>query len=93
MRRKPGQDKWNALVFAHGKLGDGFQFFSVRLDRRAKNQRIGTSHRLKAAMAPAHPWNDRAVIEPYDQFHSDRDLRRPDLRRSGRYRDSSRAVA
>jgi hypothetical protein len=79
VRREPGEDKWNALAFAHGEFGHRFQIFTVSFDRGVENQGIGTSHRLQPAVAPAHPRHDRPVIEPNDQLHPDRHLPRQPL--------------
>ena len=71
MRCKPGENKWNAFPLSDGKLGHGFQVFAVCFDWRAKNQGVGAGHCLEATVTPPHPWNDRSVVESYDQFHSD----------------------
>jgi len=43
------------------KLGDCFEVFAVRLDRRVENQSCRFRYRFQTAVAPAHPRHDRSV--------------------------------
>ena len=75
----PGKHKGNAIALSNRKLGDRLQVFAVGLDRRVKDQPIRPRDRFQTAVAPAHPWDDRSVIEPDNQFHPDRHLPREAL--------------
>src|SRR6185312_6652854 len=71
MRAIPGEHERHGLAFVDGELADRRHVAAFELDRRAQHQRVGTGDRVDAAVAPAHPGDDAAIIEAEDRLHAD----------------------
>ena len=74
--RKPGQDERHAVAGGDVELGLGVEIPADEVDRRREEERIRARHRVEALVSPAHPGDDRAVVEPdaHTHLHRDRPL-------------------
>ena len=55
----------------HDELRDRRQILTARVDRRAQAERVGPADRdQRLVVEPAHPGDDRAVVEPDHELHA-----------------------
>src|SRR4029453_2899075 len=72
MRLPPHEHKGHLKSLAGAEFGDSRRILSTKLDRRAKPNRVGTSHGHQICIDPTYPRHDVAVVEPQPQVHAHR---------------------
>ncbi len=71
--REPGEDERHAVAGSDVELGLGMEVPADEVDRRREEECIRARHRMEALVSPAHPGDDRAIVEPDAQTHLHRD--------------------
>ena len=73
VRREPGQHERNPLARLRRELGDGAHVLAADVDRRSEGDRVRAGDRDPGVvLEPAHPGDDRAVVEAEHELHPHR---------------------